>query len=148
MDPFQASCDALSGATFVAFTGREAISEPFVFNVFVSVAPGDVPERDDVIGSPLTLTVVGAEEAAAPQQTHGIVSAMESVREEPERSVLRLEVRPKLWFLGLSEHSRVFTEMTVEDVVKVKPVQQLYRKTHPKGGTSPQAGPKTNGKPI
>jgi len=118
MDPFQASCDALSGATFVAFTGREAISEPFVFNVFVSVAPGDVPERDDVIGSPLTLTVVGAEEAAAPQQTHGIVSAMESVREEPERSVLRLEVRPKLWFLGLSEHSRVFTEMTVEDVVK------------------------------
>jgi type VI secretion system secreted protein VgrG len=116
---FQLSCDALGAdAVFVGFKGREAISRTFAYDVFVSVPLDAVPEADALIRKPLTFTVAGGLEAGPAMPTHGLIAAFEVIDETAERALVRLDVRPTLWFLGLSQHSRVFTEMKVGDILE------------------------------
>ena len=118
-DPFELVCDALgTQAILSGFKGREAISQPFHFDVFVSLPLEAVPEHAALVGQPLTLTVVGGVDAGDDQPTHGLVVAFEVIDEAAERALLRLEVRPRLFLLGLSRHARVFTGMKVPDILE------------------------------
>ncbi len=118
-DVFELSCDALGpGAVLVGFKGREAISQTFAYDVFVTVPFDAVPEADALLRKPLTFSVAGGLEAGPAMPTHGLIAALEVLDETAERALIRLDVRPTLWFLGLSQHSRVFTEMKVGDILK------------------------------
>jgi type VI secretion system secreted protein VgrG len=116
---FGLSCEALgSEFVLVAFRGREAIGQTFGFEVFGTLPIDAVPEPATLLRKPLVLTVAGGLGAGSTVPTHGLISSVEVVDETAERALLRVDVRAALWFLGLSVHSRVFTECKVGDILE------------------------------
>jgi type VI secretion system secreted protein VgrG len=107
-----------SDVVLVAFRGHEHINQPFRFVVWVTVPLDAVPSPGDVLGQALTLSIEGNEPGTAPQPTNGIITRLDEVDETEERALLRVEVRPKLWLLSLSEHSRSYVDKTLEEVLE------------------------------
>jgi type VI secretion system secreted protein VgrG len=118
VEPFELTCEALGrGAALVAFRMTEGLNEPFRCDLFVSVAVDAVPGHADIVGTAALLSMAGNEQGAAPLPTHGIVASMAVLDETAERALVQLELRPRLWLLGLSLHSRVFTKTSVPDIL-------------------------------
>ncbi len=101
---------ALPGTLRVlAFHGREELSAPFRFEVFASMphAAHDDATFDAVIGSRATLEILGAD-GATRRRWHGAICEASLEHELGGAAVVRLVLVPRLWFLSLSERSRVF----------------------------------------
>ena len=101
---------ALPGTLRVlAFHGREELSAPFRFEVFASMphAAHDDATFDAVIGSRATLEILGAD-GATRRRWHGAICEATLEHELGGAAVVRLVLVPRLWFLSLSERSRVF----------------------------------------
>lgn len=102
----------------LSFRGREAVSEPFAFDIDLTVAA--VEDRDlesEMLGQPasLFLRVPGLE----PRVVHGIVARVEAHDAfEQQRHVLRTRLVPRLWLLRRRKTSRVFQDMTVPGIVR------------------------------
>ena len=107
---------AAGGAHFevTRFSGREAISAPYVFEVeLVSMDP-DV-DFGAVLGQPATLTRF---RGLDPIAVHGVVTALTLGARSSDRTVYRAQVEPALSRLGLAKQSRVFQDATVVDVAR------------------------------
>lgn len=112
-DLFSISGDALPGtAVLVGFRGREAVSELFEITVFLSV--DDAGAAEDMVGTKLSLVVHGEPVT----HFHGIVAAVDVLDEQATRALVSVLFVPKLYLLGLSRHSRMFTDMRVPDVIE------------------------------
>ncbi|PAP75730.1 type VI secretion system Vgr family protein [Rubrivirga marina] len=113
------ACSALGPETFrvVRFEGTEAISRPYRFEVELV---SDDPEVafEDVIDKPATLTMYRGDD---PSEVDGIVVDFEQSHEAGGQSEFRYAYRavlvPRLWRLGLSFQSRIFQNLTVEEIV-------------------------------
>ena len=82
--PFQLSVAGVGGLSVVSFRGREAISEPFAFDVdLVSVDP-DVG-AGAVLGARATLV---RQRGDVPVEVHGVVAAFDVGDQTPDRSPL------------------------------------------------------------
>ena len=114
--PFQFSVGGLDPGTFevVAFTGREAVSEPFEFELRLRSREPDV-DPADVLGARATLT---RHRGFDPVPVHGVVSELDLGARTPDRAEYRAVLVPRLWRLGLARQSRVFQDATVPDVVR------------------------------
>lgn len=98
-----------------SFNGREAMSEPFLFNLDLvsenlAIAPADI------VSKPVTWTVFPDSEK--PRVFNGIVAKWQAgaISGRGFRSY-RADVVPWLWFLGLSVDSRIHQEKNVQDIV-------------------------------
>lgn len=98
-----------------AVRGVEALCRPYEFQVHFMLSSGDPVDIKSAIGSNATLTL-GSDE-----DKHDICGLLVSIRLLAQTSafaVYEALLVPQPWYLGLTKHSRVFTKMTVPDVIK------------------------------
>ena len=109
---FRVEGEGLSEAVLVGFRGAEALSRCFAIDVYVTVP--DASALDATLGEKLVLGFAGEE----PVEIAGIAAEVTVLHELPERALARIALVPRLWTLGLSSHSRMFTEKSIPDIVK------------------------------
>jgi type VI secretion system secreted protein VgrG len=100
----------------VAFHGREGISEIYRFDVGI-VWTSEVPfAPEEAVGDQVTLEIVP--DSGPAHLWHGVVQEIALVLEEQSSSYWRITFGPRLRTLELTEHSRIFTEVSIPDIVK------------------------------
>ncbi|MBI4703783.1 MAG: type VI secretion system tip protein VgrG [Deltaproteobacteria bacterium] len=110
-------CDALPAATsVVSVRGRELISMPYRFEVGLRI---DDPafEMDGAIRARATLSIDRGPDGA-PYPIHGVLCSLELLSEWEGKALYRALLVPKLWSLGLSRHSRIFTDNSVPEIIE------------------------------
>ena len=113
---FQFATADLDPETFAVarFAAREAISEPFRVELDLVSREPDV-NFAAVLGSAATFTRLRASGDAEP--IHGIVASFVQAGRSAEHTRYRAVLVPRLWTLGLSRQSRVFQNVTLEDLI-------------------------------
>jgi type VI secretion system secreted protein VgrG len=110
-------CSALPAGTRVAaFHGVEALSRPYEIDVLLAVTDRDA-DLGAIIGADAVLTIDPGD-GARPFLFGGVFASVELLRDVDCGSVARAVMVPRLWLLGLSEHSRVFTHSTLADIIR------------------------------
>ena len=97
------------------FAGREAISEPFRFELDLVSEHADL-DFSDVLGALATFTRLRATGDAEP--VHGVVAALHQAGRSASLVRYRAVLVPRLWALGLGPTSRVFQDVGLEDLVR------------------------------
>ena len=106
-----------AGARLVSFRGVERLCRPFEFEIyFVLVEHADF-DMGAVIGAKANLRA-DRRDRRAPLTIHGIVSSLQHMHEVDGRALYRATLVPRLWLLGQTRHSRVFTKKTVPEVLR------------------------------
>lgn len=114
MDRFELQTDFLpDSARVVGFESREALSEPYELRIFVTLPSVVETDPKDGVRTRVCLTVQGAPDRQ-PEKHHGIVAGCELARVGTGVSLWIITVRPEMWQLKLSSHSRVFTGATLK----------------------------------
>jgi type VI secretion system secreted protein VgrG len=119
-DIFTVRSSVFPSTTKVAgFRGSEGLSRPYVFEILLMMTNDEAGDFDmeDAIGAKTTLTAHRGGEGA-PFVFHGILSALELVHEFGKRAVFRARLVPQLWLLTQTFHSRIFTKVTIPDMIK------------------------------
>ena len=103
----------------MGFRGHEAISRPYAFEVYVTVASEESHELDlgDAVSSKATLTL-DRQDGRPPFAFHGILAEVSLIHEMGGRALVRALLVPRLWQLGQTFHSRIFTGMSIPDIIK------------------------------
>ncbi|MFO0761141.1 MAG: type VI secretion system tip protein TssI/VgrG [Byssovorax sp.] len=118
--PFELSAGPYAASAFAvrSLRGREAVSEPFSFEVTIA-ASSDVDDAGieaDLLGKPAHLTMHAGE--SSPRFVRGVVASVEALGlAERGRPIYRLRLVPRLWLLGKRKTSRIFQERTVPEIV-------------------------------
>ncbi|TKD12794.1 type VI secretion system Vgr family protein [Polyangium fumosum] len=102
------------------FRGVEGISRPYEFEVMVVVEEADGEEIDlaDGIGGKARLVIDRADDKLPPYIFAGILGSLEHLHSYGGRSLIRAVIVPRLWTLGLSRHSRIFTKKSVPEILQ------------------------------
>src|SRR5712691_1888954 len=105
----------------VGFTGHEAISQLFSFQLDLLAENGtDIP-FDQLLGQKLTITValppVGQKEDLK-RYFSGICNRASQGEQDATFTAYRMEVVPKFWLLTRRAQSRIFQSMTVPDILE------------------------------
>jgi type VI secretion system secreted protein VgrG len=105
-------------ARVVAFTGSEAISRAYHFEIFVIVPQADGElDADAVLGKAATLEI--NDESGTPRRWyHGVLASLELQHDLGVDLLYRVELVPRLWELTLSHHSRVYANETFHKVAE------------------------------
>ncbi|MFT3765202.1 MAG: contractile injection system protein, VgrG/Pvc8 family [Minicystis sp.] len=118
LPPYQISIDGFSRDHFrvQSFTGKEALSEAWSFDVVVTCAPGGDEIERAVLGQRAVLLFnVGERQRAF----YGIVTAVRlaQVHAADRRIKYHVRVAPRLWLLKRKKRTRIFQKMRVTDIV-------------------------------
>ena len=118
-DVFNVTCSALPEATRVAgFRGTEGISTLYELELYLILgAEGLDVDLADAIGAKAKLTI-DRDDGRPPFVFHGILADFELVHEFADRSLFHAVLVPQLWQLTQTLHSRMFTKMTIPDIIK------------------------------
>ncbi len=110
-EPAQLPEDKLQVADF---TGEEQISQLYQFELTLM---SDDPEIDfgSVVNQPATFTMMRRDEK---HPIHGLVANFEQGSHSADQYMYRATLVPRLWRLSLTHQSRIFQDMTVEDIVR------------------------------
>ncbi|MFO0758392.1 MAG: type VI secretion system tip protein TssI/VgrG [Byssovorax sp.] len=100
------------GATVVGFRGEEALSRPYRVEIFLSISGGEDLHLREAIGAAARLSIDAHDGAAPPFCFAGILAGIELLHAHGESALFRLILVPRLFRLGLSRRSRVFTRMS------------------------------------
>lgn len=100
----------------VAFRGREGISELYRFEVGVLWTSETPFAPEEAVGEPITLEI--ERDGHAPHRWNGVVEEISLVLEEGSSSYWRVTFGPRLRRLDFTEHSRVFTDVSVPEIVR------------------------------
>jgi type VI secretion system secreted protein VgrG len=116
MDPiFELSSSALpEGTLVVSFRGTERISSPYRFEIDVSAPAADL-DLHDAVGLKAKLSI---HRGGEPYVINGVLAAADLLLEQGDRAIARISVVPRLWQLGLTRHSQVFTNKSVPDILE------------------------------
>jgi type VI secretion system secreted protein VgrG len=109
-----------ASARVVSFEGQESIGSLYHFEVTV-VVPLEVAlelDLDAATGTLATLRINDDKMGAVRRQYHGVVSSLELIGDREQFSVFRVHLVPKLWRLTLGEHSRVFVDKSVPEIIR------------------------------
>jgi len=101
----------------LSFEGSEEMNNLYAFDILVCGENlAEVLFESTVLGVPASLTMNAAGGEA--RSVHGIVSAVViEGRHQGNRRVFRLTIVPRIWFLGRRANSRIFQDLTVQQVV-------------------------------
>jgi len=104
----------------VGFRGREWISRPYRFEIFLVTKSQDGEDVDlgDALGAKAQLVLDRADDRLPPYVFAGIVAGIELLHEAEGQALLRATMVPRLWELSLARHSRVFTNMTIPEILQ------------------------------
>ncbi|XXX75816.1 type VI secretion system tip protein TssI/VgrG [Sorangium sp. So ce134] len=107
------------GASVVSFDGEEALSRLYRFRVLFSLplAEGLGLDLDAAVGQSAQFLLRDGLAGAVHQTISGTVAALELVEDLEQRSVFRLHLVPRLWRLSLGEHSRVFVDKALPEIL-------------------------------
>lgn len=112
---FKIRSSALPDDAMVAgFKGREAISEPYSFEIGIVTSDRDW-NHDDAVMARATLQM-GSD--SAPYLHSGIFAAVELLHEFDGRLLYRAILVPKLWQLTLTRHSNVWTDKSIPTILQ------------------------------
>jgi type VI secretion system secreted protein VgrG len=115
--PFTFTADGCTGARLrvLSFSGREAVSRPFRFDVTIAAdAVDDLTSKLFGKMGALAMSTLGGDA----RSVCGIVAAVEALGAlELGRRAFRLRLVPRLWLLGKRKTSRVFQGKTVPEIV-------------------------------
>jgi type VI secretion system secreted protein VgrG len=104
----------------VGFRGVEAISRPYQIEIFLAFRGPESStfELADAVGAKATLTIDREADTIPPFVFSGLLASVELLHEVDDHSLVRAVLVPKLWQLGLSKHSRIFTKKSLPDVIQ------------------------------
>lgn len=104
----------------VGFRGTEAMSRPYEIEIFLSLRQdvGEELDLGEAIGAKARLVLNRESDKVPPFVFAGIFANIEILHAYNGHILLRALLVPRLWQLGLSRHSRIFSKMTVPDVIK------------------------------
>jgi type VI secretion system secreted protein VgrG len=107
-------------ARVIAFRGFEAISRPYEHEIFISVEgdEGDAIDLQDAVGAKAQLIIDRTDDRLPPYIFSGIFAGIDLLHAVSGRSLLRAVLVPRLWLLGLTKHSRIFTNKSLPDIIK------------------------------
>lgn len=94
--------------------GREALSEPFEFNLTLLSTNGNL-SYDKILGLPLTLTVGKSD--GDNRNFHGIVTAFAYVGMSDNMFLYTATLRPWLWLLSKDQDCLIYQNMSIPDIV-------------------------------
>lgn len=102
--------------------GREAISEPYRFEVEVLSAWGEEMVERVALGQRAALVIKGVGESPLgpmPRGIHGIISKVQALGPRDTHGVhqLRLELVPRLWLTKRRRGSRIFQNQRIDQVI-------------------------------
>ncbi len=100
----------------VSVRGREAISEPYRFEIGLRIDDENF-DMDAAIRARGTLEVHRGD-GGDPTVIHGMLASMELVHQWRDTALYRAVLVPRLWNLGISRHSRVFTDNTIPEILE------------------------------
>lgn len=108
--------NALSPGTLrvASFVGEESISQPFRFEIELVSADPDI-DFADVINRPAALITMRGPMEAIP--FYGIVTDFQQAGRTEDQYGYRAILMPRFWLLSLNYQSRIFQNMTVEEIV-------------------------------
>lgn len=108
-------------ARVVGFRGTEAISKPYELEIYFTIplAAGEEFDLNDAIGAKARLLLDRSDDKYPPFVFAGILASVELLQAHDGRALIRAALVPRLWQLRLSTHSRIFTNMTVPDILQV-----------------------------
>ncbi|MBK9261689.1 MAG: type VI secretion system tip protein VgrG [Polyangiaceae bacterium] len=108
------------GTRVLAFRGVEALSRPYEFEVFLSIEGEAGHELDlaDAIGAKAQLVIDRVDDALPAYVFSGILASIELLHAVEGRTLVRAAIAPRLWQLGLSMHSRIFSKLSFPDVLE------------------------------
>ena len=107
-------------ARVVGFRASEGISVLYRFDVFLIVPDSDSSDLDfdALLGTRGALSVRASEHDPSGHDYHGVIDALELVHSHDGRSLLAVSLVPALHTLSLGHHGRMFTDMTIPDIVR------------------------------
>ncbi len=97
------------------FSGDESISQPFNFELAVATEEGELSFAD-VIGKHALLSCYGADDIE--RYVNGIISRVEQLESGRRFTVYQLELVPQVALLGYRYNSRIFQNLTVQDIIQ------------------------------
>ena len=107
-------------ARVVGFRGTETMSRPYEIEIFLALRQevGEEFDLGDAIGAKARLVLDRTDDKFPPFIFAGIFANIEILHAYEGNLLLRALLVPRLWQLGLSRHSRIFTKMKVPDIIK------------------------------
>jgi len=121
LDVFTIHSSALPmGTRVVGFRGAEGISRLYAFEIHVTLGPdaADAFELSSAVGAKGTL-VLDRQDGGPPFAFHGVFSEVSLVHHDPDgRALVRAVLVPRLWRLTQTQHSRIFTGLSISDIIK------------------------------
>ena len=113
---FELECAALGDdVRLVGFHGREELSHPYRYHVYLTLPLDGLPAASSVVGAKTSLRIQPDQSPA--DQIHGVVSEYQIFDQAAERALVVVAVTPRLAHVGLSLHSRVFTKKSPIEVI-------------------------------
>jgi type VI secretion system secreted protein VgrG len=108
--------ELLPSCRVAMFQGRESLSEPYQFDIIFSISHEDSEafEMAEAINARATLSIA---DSTAPWHIHGVIARMELLHEFHEAGVYSITLRPQLWQLTQTMHSRIFVDQTVPEMI-------------------------------
>jgi len=100
--------------TVVRFSGEEGLSTLYSFEILLVSEQDDI-DLDTVLQNPATFTIKGQFAGDRDMPFHGILSVFEQMHQAETYVFYKAELRPKLWWLTLTQHNQVFLKKNVQD---------------------------------
>jgi type VI secretion system secreted protein VgrG len=107
-------------ARVLSFEGTECISALYEFRITIALRQDEALDLDldGATGQRATLRINDQTTATPQFAYHGIVACLELLGDRDGYSILRVTLVPSLWKLVLGEHSRVFVDQSLPDIIK------------------------------
>lgn len=99
------------------FTGSEALSTPYRFDVYFVLKSDAELDLADVVGAKGTLEMITKEGDPA-YCWHGLLTNVRLLNRQPHGTLYHAALVPKLWLLTQTRHSRLFTHQSIVDTIK------------------------------
>jgi type VI secretion system secreted protein VgrG len=114
--PYSFVSMAYPGDTFavISFTGQEAISTPFAYEILLASEQKHI-DLGDVMESPVTFTFHSQQGSVA---THGVLRRFQQLHGSGGYSFYRAELTSKLWWLTMLHHNQIFLDKTIPEVLQ------------------------------
>jgi type VI secretion system VgrG family protein len=101
--------------TVVSFTGYEAVSKPYKFEILLVSEKTDINPLD-VLQNPAVFTIHRDQEDDV--KFNGILMQFEEIQEFDGYLFFKAVLTPKLWWLSLTHHNQVFLDMSAPDIME------------------------------
>ncbi len=100
------------------FTGKEALSELFEFELELLADNTTAVDFGKLIGQKVSFGVQGADSRLDPRHLHGIVTEFSQGSRDFEFTSFRMTIVPEVWKLTRRFRSRIFQHITIPDLLK------------------------------